>query len=104
MDTDKLSQRIRARFDHNQAKRVLREKYHAKMHFALSGGLWHAGPELITQCNLCLAHGHFNPVMADVHGNPVKVDAEELKTLALERWQEQMNAWHAEHEELRKQR
>ena len=29
MDTDKLSQRIRKRFDHNQAKRVLREKYSA---------------------------------------------------------------------------
>jgi len=104
MDTDKLSQRIRARFDHNQAKRVLREKYTAKMQFANSGGMWHAGPELITQCNLCLAHGHFEPVLLDTHGNPVKVDAEELKTQALQRWQEQMNAWHAEHEELRKQR
>jgi len=104
MDTDKLSQRIRKRFDHNQAKRVLREKYSAKMQFALSGGMWTAGPELITKCNLCLAHGYFNPVLLDLNNNPVKVDAEELKTLALQRWQEQMNAWHAEHEELRKQR
>jgi len=104
MDTDKLSQRIRKRFDHNQAKRVLREKYSAKMQFALSRGMWTAGPELITKCNLCLAHGYFNPVLLDLNNNPVKVDAEELKTLALQRWQEQMNAWHAEHEELRKQR
>ena len=104
MDTDKLSQRIRARFDHNQAKRVLREKYRAKMHFALSGGMWHAGPELITHCNLCLANGHFESVLVDLHGNPVKVDVNQLKTQAVQRWQEQMNAWHAEHEELRKQR
>lgn len=104
MDTDKLSQNIRRRFDHNQAKRVLREKYQAKMLFAFSGGLWCAGPELVTHCNLCLANAHFQPVLLDTHGNPVKVDAEELKTQALQRWQEQMNAWYAEHEELRKQR
>ena len=104
MDTDKLSQNIRKRFDHNQAKRVLREKYQAKMLFALSGGLWCAGPELVTHCNLCLANAHFHPVLVDTHGNPVKVDALELKTQAVQRWQEQMNAWHAEYEELRKQR
>jgi hypothetical protein len=53
MDTDKLVEKIRKRFDHVQAKRVLQEKYQAKMMFAYSGGMWCAGPELITQCNLC---------------------------------------------------
>lgn len=104
MDTDKLSQRIRKRFDHNQAKRVLREKYQAKMAFAHAGGMWHADPALITQCNLCMANGHFDPVLQDTHGNPVKVDANELKTLAMQRWQEQMNAWYAEHESLKRER
>ena len=104
MDTDKLSQRIRKRFDHNQAKRVLREKYTAKMIFAFSGGMWNAGPALITECNLCIANGHKQPVILDIHNNPVQVDAEELKILALERWQEQMNAWHAEYEALKRER
>ena len=104
MSTDKLSLRIRERFDHNQAKRVLKEKYQAKMLFAHAGGMWCAGPELITQCNLCLANAYFQPVLLDTHGNPVKVDADELKTQATQRWQEQMNAWHIEYEGLRKQR
>lgn len=104
MDTDKLSQRIRKRFDHNQAKRVLKEKYQSKMLFAHAGGMWCAEPALITQCNLCLAQGYFEPVLQDTHGNPVKVNADDLKVLALQRWQEQMNAWHVEYEELRKQR
>lgn len=104
MDTDKLSQRIRKRFDHNQAKRVLREKYTAKMQFAHAGGMWSAEPALITQCNLCIAQNHFEPVLLDTHGNPIKVDANELKTLAMQRWQEQMNAWHAELETLKRER
>ena len=47
MDTDILTQKIRARFDHNQARKVLKEKYTAKMFFACSGGMWKAGPELL---------------------------------------------------------
>jgi len=104
MDTDKLAQRIRKRFDHNQAKRVLREKYQAKMQFAHAGGMWHAGPALITECNLCIANNHKNPVLLDTHNNPVQVNAEELQNLALQRWQEQMNAWHAELENVKRER
>jgi len=104
MDTDKLSQRIRKRFDHNQAKLVLQEKYTAKMLFAYSGGMWYADPALVTQCNLCIANSHQQPVLMDTHNNPIQVDAEELKTLALQRWQEQMNAWHAELESIKRER
>lgn len=104
METDLLAENIRKRYDHNQSKRVLKEKYQGKMVFAHNGGMWHADPELITQCNLCLAHGHFDPVLLDLHDNPVKVDAEELKTQALQRWQEQMNAWHSEYTEMQTRR
>lgn len=104
METDLLSQRIKVRFDHNQAKRLIKEKYQAKMFFAYAGGMWCASPELITQCNLCLANGLFEPVLLDIHENPIKVDAEELKTQSLQRWQEQMNAWNVEYEQIRKQR
>lgn len=101
MDTDKLSQRIRKRFDHNQAKRVLREKYQAKMLFAYNGGMWCAGPDLIVLCNC-----NTSPecVFEDTHGNPIKVNVSELKKLTLERWHEQMNAWHAEYESLKRER
>jgi hypothetical protein len=104
MQTDILSQNIKKRFDHAQAKLVLKETYSAKMVFAFNGGMWQADPLLITQCNLCLANGHFEPVLEDFYGNPVKVDAEELKILALERWQEQMNAWLVEYNNIAKQR
>ena len=50
MNTDALIAHARARFDHVAARRVLKEKYEARMLFAHSGGMWRAGPEL--QCTL----------------------------------------------------
>jgi hypothetical protein len=40
MDTDQLISHARGRFDHAVAKRVLKEKYQAKMIFAHAGGMW----------------------------------------------------------------
>lgn len=100
MQTDLLAENIRKRFDHTQAKIVLREKYASKMLFAYNEGMWCAGPDLITQCNVCIANEHPDPVLEDIYANPVLVNAKELKNLALERWQEQMNGWLAEFNEI----
>ena len=40
----------------------------------------------------------------DLYENPVKVDAEELFELAIQRWQEQLNAWLLEYESLNQKR
>ena len=53
MDTDNLIAHGRARFDHAAARRILREKYQAKLTFAYAGGMWSAGPELLTLLKLC---------------------------------------------------
>lgn len=99
---DNLTQKIRARFDHNQQRRVLKEKYEAKMVFAHAGGMWRAGPELNNLIFTCGRMGEI--VLPDLYDNPVKVDSKELMALSQERWNEQMNAWHQEYEELSKKR
>jgi hypothetical protein len=43
-------------------------------------------------------------VLLDLYDNPVKINTKELWNLAAERWQEQMNAWLVEYEELSKKR
>lgn len=102
MDTDQLISHSRARFEHAASKRLLKEKYQAKMTFAYRGGLWRAGPELNNMIFTC---GHMGEiVLPDLYENPVKVDSKELMTLSQERWNEQMNAWLIEHEELKKNR
>lgn len=101
MQLDKLSQNIKTRFDHQQARIVLRETYHAKMFFAHNGGMWKASPELIVLCDCCQ---DLDAVLEDYYNTPVSVNLSELKQLAIQRWQEQMNAWQAEYTEISKQR
>jgi hypothetical protein len=101
MDTENLIAHARARFDHATAKRILREKYEARMIFAHDGGMWRAGPELI---NILATVPPGNAVLLDLYETPVQVRPEELRGMAMTRWQEQMNAWLAEHNKLSKKR
>lgn len=95
MDTDALIAHSRARFDHAVAKRILKEKYSARMLFAYGGGMFRAGPELQTTLLTC---PNADAVILDLYENPVRVDTKELYAQSQQRWQEQMNAWLVEHE------
>ena len=101
MNTDNLVAHARARFDHEAARRVLKEKYQAKMIFAYGGGMWRAGPELQTTLLTCSGE---QAVLLDLYENPVKVDTAELMSLSQQRWQEQMTAWLVEFEQNNKKR
>ena len=101
MDTNELVAHARARFDHVAAKRVLKEKYEASLVFAFAGGMWRAGPELLTVLAVCPDE---SAVLLDLYETPVKIHVRELELAAQQRWQEQMNGWLAEHEDLRKHR
>ena len=102
MDTNELISHSRARFDHHQARIVLKEKYQAKLTFAHAGGMWRAGPELQSTIFTCGRIGEV--VLLDLYETPVKVDTVELMALSQQRWQEQMNAWFEEYEELNRNR
>jgi hypothetical protein len=99
--TDIITQ-IRSRFDHAAAKKILKEKYHARMLFAHAGGMWRAGPEL--QSTIFSCGQSDTVVLEDLYQNPVKINTTELMKLSQERWQEQMNAWEVEWTKLQKQR
>jgi len=101
MDTDQLISHARSRFDHASARRVLKEKYQAKMIFAHAGGMWNAGPELLNTLMCCPGT---EAVILDLYTNPIKVITTELFNLAQQRWQEQMNAWLLESAEINKKR
>ena len=102
MDTDQLIAHSRARFDHEAARKTLREKYQAKLTFAYAGGMWTAGPELLNVLNCCTMDQEV--VLQDLYENPVKVNTRELWNLAAERWQECMNAWLTEYDQINKNR
>ena len=102
MDTNNLVAHARARFDHAAARRVLKEKYQAKMVFAHAGGMWRAGPELLTTLLACAQDK--DVVILDLYETPVKITVTDLFAQAHERWQEQMNAWQVEWEKTNQQR
>jgi len=96
-----MAQNVRHYFDHDAAKKALKEKYEAKLLFAHGNGMWRAGPKLISTLRLWKLN---EMVLVDEYGNPCKVDRPELEREAIMRWQEQMNAWYQEYESLRKER
>jgi len=102
MNTDELISYGRARFEHAAARRTLKEKYQAKMTFAYRGGMWKAGPELNSTIFTCGRIGEV--VLLDLYENPVKIDTKELMALSQERFNEQMNAWLVEYEQLNQNR
>jgi len=101
MESNDLVNQIRARFDHESQKRILREKYEAAMLFAHEGGMWRAGPELQITLIACQED---EVVLKDLYENPVKVRVSDLLQLSQQRWQEQMNAWLSEYENLLQRR
>ena len=102
MDTNELISHSRARFDHHQARTTLREKYQAKLTFAHAGGMFKATPELIVFLKSCETETDI--VLTDLYDTPVRVNVPELRRITIQRYQEQMNAWLAEYEELSKNR
>jgi hypothetical protein len=102
MDTDQLIAHSRARFEHESARKILKEKYQGKMIFAYRGGMWSAGPELLSTLQCCVMDKEV--VIEDLYHNPVSINTKELWNLASARWQEQMNAWLVEHEKLNGER
>jgi len=102
MNTNELVAHGRARFEHATARRTLKEKYQGKLTFAYRGGMWRAGPELNATIFTCGRMGEV--VLLDLYETPVKIDTKELMSLSQERFNEQMNAWFVEYEELNKNR
>jgi hypothetical protein len=101
MTTESLISYARSRFDHESARRLLKEKYQARLTFAYQGGMFRAGPELQTMLLTC---PEATAVILDLYENPVQVDAKELYAQSQQRWQEQMNAWLVEYQQLSQRR
>ena len=101
MDTNDLVVQARSRFDHAAARRVLKEKYEARMLFAHAGGMFKSTPEMISFLSL---YGEQRIVVKDLYDTPVEVNAKDLIDEMQKRWYEQMNAWLVEWSELQKQR
>jgi hypothetical protein len=64
--------------------------------------MFRAGPELLGLLQAIPVTD--DVVILDLYQNPIKITPQEIQFLAVDRWQEQMNAWHVEYEEMSKKR
>lgn len=90
MDTNKLIQDAKARFDFNTQKQELKDKYEGKLIFADQGGLFTAGPNLFATLQ---AITQTYVVIIDNYGNPVKVESTKLLSKAINLYNVVMQEW-----------
>jgi hypothetical protein len=101
MDTNTLIREARARFQHQESKQYLREKYQARLKFSEQGGLWTASPEFITFLRTTTAE---SIIMLDEYQKPLQVQVQTLLTRAESVYHDTMAEWHSEFEQLRTRR
>lgn len=101
MDTKALIREAHARFDHNSAKQLLKEKYQAKLVIANQGGLWKATPELMGYLKL---NQHDEVILEDLYHNPHKIIRNELLGKLIETYDQVMSQWHEEYQTLKNKR
>lgn len=102
-ELEKLTAEIRRATDYQINKRILREKIQTDLHVAYNGGLFKVTPEIIVFANLQTLNEHF--YLEDVYGNPIHITSpREFTELCMEHYQQVMNRWHQEHNELKRLR
>ena len=101
MDTQTLITDAKARFNHNQAKQYLKDKYQSKLTFADQGGLWKATPELIVFLESANSE---ELLLLDSYENPIKVDRKKLFDKVRDTYNDVMEQWHTEWSVLEKKR
>lgn len=98
---NQLVEQIKQSTDYQINKRILREKVQADLHFAYNGGLFKSSTDLISFLNSWDSDELF---LEDTYQNPIKVNRQELLALCKQHYQMAMNAWHVQHEELKRVR
>lgn len=94
-----LVDEIRLATDYQINKRILREKIQTDLHLTHNGGLFKITPELLGFVKTWPVDEIF---LEDVYQNPVQIDKQVFLITAQQHYQQVMNRWHNEHEELKK--
>jgi hypothetical protein len=98
-DINQLVEQVRLATDYQINKQILREKILTDLHVAHNGGLFVVTTYLIS---FLTTWPDDTVYLEDTYHNPIEVDRIELLTLWREHYQQVMNRWHQEHNELKK--
>lgn len=98
---DQLVTQIKQSTDYQINKKIMREKIQTDLHFAYNGGLFKSSPEIISFLS-CWESSEL--YIEDTYQNPIKVNRQEFLEICKQHYQTAMNAWHIQHEELKRTR
>lgn len=98
-DINPLIDEIRLATDYQINKRILREKIQTDLHMTHSGGMFKITPELIAFVKTWPIDEIY---LEDTYQNPIKIDRQTFLVTAQQHYQQVMNRWHNEHEQLKK--
>ena len=98
-DTNQIVEEIRLATNFQTNKKILREKIQTDLHMTHNGGLFKITPELIAFVKTWPIDEIY---LEDTYQNPVKIDRQTFLDTAQQHYQQVMNRWHNEYEELRK--
>jgi hypothetical protein len=100
-DINELVNQIKQSTDYQTNKRILREKITTDLHVAYNNGLFLVKSDLISFLTTWPSDELF---LEDTYQNPIKINRKEFLTICQGHYQQVMNRWHIEHEELKRAR
>ena len=103
MSTKILVENIKQRFNHNESKLYLKEKYTNKLSTVHAGGMWTITPALIAFLREP-TNDTEHEILVDSYGNPIKVNRQEFLAIAVATYNTVLTEWHLEYLELKDRR
>lgn len=101
MDIGNLLTAARTRFNHNSAKKYLKQKYENKLIIAEQGGLWKITPELIATLAI---YPSKTLILVDMYDTPILLNKNAFLSKASSTYDTVMNEYKLEYEELKNNR
>ena len=100
-DLEKITNQIRLATDYQINKRILREKVLTDLHVPYHNGLFKITPELMA---FIATWPDTTLYLEDTYENPIQIQREEFLKLCQQHYQQVMNTWHIQHEEIKRAR
>jgi hypothetical protein len=101
MSTKVLVENAKARFNHNESRLYLIEKYKNKLTLSHGGGMWNITAEFL---GYLASSKKDELILLDSFSNPIKVNRLDFLTEMTEKYEYLMEEWYKEYTELSTQR
>lgn len=96
---DQLVAQVKLATDYQTNKRILREKILTDLHMPYNNGMFKVTPDLLAFVSTWPDSTLY---IEDTYQNPIQIDRDSFLKKARAHYQQAMNEWHLQHEELKR--